>query len=83
ELSRNRALGVEIGRGRKLSDVLAERETVAEGVVTTESACDLAAREGIEMPIVHSVARVLFDGLDPRAAITALMSRDLRSERDE
>jgi len=82
-LSRNRALGVEIGRGRRLNDVLAERETVAEGVVTTESACDLAARESIEMPIVQSVARVLFDGWDPRAAITALMSRDLRSERDE
>ncbi|HEY7566514.1 MAG TPA: NAD(P)H-dependent glycerol-3-phosphate dehydrogenase [Gemmatimonadaceae bacterium] len=82
-LSRNRALGIEIGRGGKLRDILAQRETVAEGVVTTESTCDLAAREQIEMPIVHAVARVLFDGLDPRAAITALMSRDLRSERDE
>jgi glycerol-3-phosphate dehydrogenase (NAD(P)+) len=82
-LSRNRTLGVEIGRGRQLRDVLAERETVAEGVVTTESACGLAAREGIEMPIVQSVARVLFEGWDPRAAIIALMSRDLRPERDE
>ncbi|MGQ0639428.1 MAG: NAD(P)H-dependent glycerol-3-phosphate dehydrogenase [Gemmatimonadaceae bacterium] len=82
-LSRNRALGIDIGRGRKLREVLAERETVAEGVVTTESACGLAVREGIEMPIVQSVARVLFEGWDPRAAITALMSRDLRSERDE
>lgn len=82
-LSRNRALGIEIGRGGKLRDILAQRETVAEGVVTTESTCDLATREHIEMPIVHAVARVLFDGLDPRAAITALMSRDLRSERDE
>jgi glycerol-3-phosphate dehydrogenase (NAD(P)+) len=82
-LSRNRALGIEIGRGRKLADVLAERETVAEGVVTTESTIDLAMREGIEMPIVESVARVLFEGWNPRAAITALMSRDLRPERDE
>jgi glycerol-3-phosphate dehydrogenase (NAD(P)+) len=82
-LSRNRTLGIEIGRGRQLRDVLAERETVAEGVVTTESACDLAAREGIDMPIVQSVARVLFEGWDPRAAINALMSRDLRAERDE
>ena len=82
-LSRNRTLGVEIGRGRTLAEVLAERETVAEGVVTTESTCDLATREGIEMPIVQAVARVLFSGLDPRAAITSLMSRDLRSERDE
>lgn len=82
-LSRNRALGVEIGRGGKLRDLLAQRETVAEGVVTTESAVDLSVREGIQMPIVHAVARVLFEGLDPRAAITALMSRDLRSERDE
>ena len=82
-LSRNRALGMEIGRGRKLADILADRETVAEGVVTTESAIDLAQREGIEMPIVESVARVLFEGWNPRAAITALMSRDLRPERDE
>jgi glycerol-3-phosphate dehydrogenase (NAD(P)+) len=82
-LSRNRSLGVDIGRGGKLRDILAQRETVAEGVVTTESALDLSAREGIEMPIVHAVARVLFEGLDPRAAITSLMSRDLRSERDE
>jgi glycerol-3-phosphate dehydrogenase (NAD(P)+) len=82
-LSRNRTLGIEIGRGRKMKDVLAERETVAEGVVTTESACGLAAREKIDMPIVQSVARVLFEGWDPRAAIIALMSRDLRAERDE
>ncbi|MGQ0562425.1 MAG: NAD(P)H-dependent glycerol-3-phosphate dehydrogenase [Gemmatimonadota bacterium] len=82
-LSRNRTLGIEIGRGRPLQAILAERETVAEGVATTESACDLAARENIEMPIVQAVARVLFEGLDPRAAIIALMSRDLRPERDE
>ncbi|MGQ0538862.1 MAG: NAD(P)H-dependent glycerol-3-phosphate dehydrogenase [Gemmatimonadaceae bacterium] len=82
-LSRNRSLGVEIGQGRVPSDVLGERETVAEGVFTTESACDLAAREQVDMPIADAVRQVLSQALDPRAAITSLMSRDLRSERDQ
>jgi len=81
-LSRNRSLGVEIGRGRTLEEVLAERETVAEGVVTTRSARALSAREGVEMPIVDAVYRVLFEGQPPRDAIGALMSRELRSETD-
>lgn len=81
-LSRNRSLGVEIGRGLSLAEVLAGRETVAEGVITTRSARALAAREGVEMPIVDAVYRVLFDGQPPREAIGALMSRELRSETD-
>jgi glycerol-3-phosphate dehydrogenase (NAD(P)+) len=81
-LSRNRALGLEIGRGAALNDVLANRETVAEGVVTTQSAHALAAREGIEMPIVAAVHRILFEGQAPRSAIAELMTRELRAERD-
>jgi Glycerol-3-phosphate dehydrogenase len=65
-----------------LDEVLAGRETVAEGVITTRSARALAAREGVEMPIVDAVYRVLFDGQPPRDAIDALMSRVLRSETD-
>jgi glycerol-3-phosphate dehydrogenase (NAD(P)+) len=81
-LSRNRGLGVEIGRGKTLEEVLAGRETVAEGVITTRSARALAAREGVEMPIVDAVYHVLFEGQPPRDAIGALMSRELRPETD-
>jgi glycerol-3-phosphate dehydrogenase (NAD(P)+) len=81
-LSRNRAVGVEVGKGRKLEDVLSDRETVAEGVVTAQSARELAAREGVEMPIVDAVNRVLFEGQSPRSAISALMTRELRAEVD-
>jgi glycerol-3-phosphate dehydrogenase (NAD(P)+) len=81
-LSRNRAVGVELGKGRKLDDVLSDRETVAEGVVTAQSARELAAREGIEMPIVDTVNRVLFEGQPARSAIAALMTRELRAEVD-
>lgn len=81
-LSRNRAVGVEVGRGRPLAEVLAGMEAVAEGVTTTRSALALAERQNIEMPIVKAVARILFEGQPPRTAIADLMGRDLRPERD-
>jgi glycerol-3-phosphate dehydrogenase (NAD(P)+) len=81
-LSRNRAVGVEVGKGRTLEEVLRDKETVAEGVVTAQSARELAAREGVEMPIVDTVNRVLFEGQPARSAITALMTRELRAEVD-
>ncbi len=81
-LSRNRQVGLEIGKGATLPEVLAGRETVAEGVVTTESARDLAAARGVEMPIVNAVHRVLFEHQPARSALVALMSRELRGERD-
>ena len=81
-LSRNRQLGLEIGQGKRLEESLAARETVAEGVVTTQSAQALAAREDIDMPIVTAVYRILFEGHDPRRAIGELMTRELRAERD-
>jgi glycerol-3-phosphate dehydrogenase (NAD(P)+) len=76
-------VGVELGKGRKLDDVLNDRETVAEGVATAQSARELAAREGVEMPIVDTVNRVLFDGQPARSAIADLMTRELRAEVDE
>ena len=81
-LSRNRAVGMEVGEGRSLDEVLAGRETVAEGVTTARSAAALAAQRGVEMPIVNAVHRILFDGQAPRQAIDELMSRDLRAEQD-
>lgn len=81
-LSRNRAVGVDIGKGLTLEQVLAGKETVAEGVLNTQSAYDLAAREGVEMPIVGAVHRILFEGRPARVAIGELMSRELRAEQD-
>ena len=81
-LSRNRALGIDIAKGATLDAALAARETVAEGVITTQSARALAEREGIEMPIVAAVHRILFERQSPRDAITELMTRELRAEQD-
>lgn len=81
-LSRNRAVGVAIGKGSSLEAALAGKETVAEGVITTRSARALAAREGVDMPIVDAVYRVLFEGEPALDAMRALMSRELRAEGD-
>ena len=81
-LSRNRAIGVAIGAGATLAEALAGKETIAEGVTTTRSAHALAAREGVEMPIVATVHRILFDGHPARLAVNELMSRELRAEQD-
>ncbi len=82
-LSRNRAVGLELGKGRKLEEVLKETETVAEGVITAQSARELARRQGVEMPIVDTVNRVLFEGQSALSAIGDLMTRELRSEVEE
>jgi glycerol-3-phosphate dehydrogenase (NAD(P)+) len=81
-LSRNRAVGVAIGQGSTLEAALAGKETVAEGVLNTQSALALARRVGVEMPIVEATHRILFDGQSPREAIAELMARELRAERD-
>lgn len=82
-LSRNRALGVEVGHGRPLEELLAGTESVAEGVRNTRSALALAQRAGVDMPIVRAVHRVLFEGQGAQSAIADLMTRELRAERDE
>ena len=81
-LSRNRSLGVEIGKGKTLDEALAGRETVAEGAVSAASALALARREGVEMPIIEAVCRTLFDGYPARRSIEDLMGRELRPEQD-
>ena len=82
-LSRNRALGLEIGKGCTLQDALAGKQTVAEGVPTTASALELAAKHRVAMPIVQMVYRILFEGQVARDAVPVLMARELRSEQDE
>jgi glycerol-3-phosphate dehydrogenase (NAD(P)+) len=81
-LSRNRTVGVEIGQGRPVAEVLAARETIAEGVITTQSAHALAVSRGVEMPIVRTMHRILFEAMPPRDAIAELMARALRAESD-
>jgi glycerol-3-phosphate dehydrogenase (NAD(P)+) len=80
DLSRNRRLGIGIGRGRRLSDLLTESKSVAEGVNTCQSVVRLSERHQVPMPISRAVHRILFEGQDPREAATRLMSRELRFE---
>ena len=82
-LSRNRSVGVEVGKGRALEEILAGTETVAEGVRNARSTVALASRAGVNMPIAEAVCRVLFESQPPGEAIAGLMQRELRAERDE
>jgi glycerol-3-phosphate dehydrogenase (NAD(P)+) len=80
-LSRNRSVGVELGRGRKLPDVIAAMHgMVAEGVFTTSAAVGLAHARGVEMPITEQMHAILHQGKSPREAIQVLMSRTGKSE---
>jgi glycerol-3-phosphate dehydrogenase (NAD(P)+) len=81
-LSRNRALGMELGKGSTLEQALEGKDTVAEGVLNTISARALAEREGVDMPIVLAVHRILFEAQPARRAISELMKRELRAEQD-
>lgn len=81
ELSRNRSVGVELGRGRKLADVVAGMHgMVAEGVLTTNAAVGLAHKYGVEMPITQQVHAILHQDKSPRDAIHELMTRRATSE---
>ena len=80
ELSRNRRLGTELGRGRKLDEILAGTHFVAEGVRTTRSTFTLAQRLRVEMPITEQMHEVLYAGKPPLEAIRHLMERGLKSE---
>ena len=80
-LSRNRAVGIELGKGRKLPEILASLNgKVAEGVRTTTAALGLAARHGVEMPITEQMAAVLHEDVSPLEAIHRLMTRPGREE---
>lgn len=80
-LSRNRTVGVELGRGRKLAEILDSLNgKVAEGVRCTSAALGLAARYGIDMPITQEMNGILHEGREPREAIRALMTRPGRDE---
>jgi glycerol-3-phosphate dehydrogenase (NAD(P)+) len=83
DLSRNRSVGVELGRGRKLQEIIAGMHgMVAEGVLTTNAAVGLATRYDIEMPITEQMHAILHQGKSPRDAIYELMTRSGKSERE-
>ncbi len=79
-LSRNRSVGIEIGRGRKLAEILSEMRMVAEGVGTTSATLALARKYNIDMPITERMYAVLHEGRAPSAAIRELMERRLTRE---
>ncbi len=80
DLSRNRTVGFELGKGRSLDEILSSMRMVAEGVETTRATHELAQREEIEMPITAQVHAVLFEGRAPKDAVRELMLRDPKPE---
>jgi glycerol-3-phosphate dehydrogenase (NAD(P)+) len=80
QLSRNRFVGQELARGRPLQEILSSMSGIAEGVTTTVAARRLAHQVGVEMPVTEQVYRVLFEGLEVKEAVPALMERELKHE---
>jgi glycerol-3-phosphate dehydrogenase (NAD(P)+) len=81
DLSRNRSVGVELGHGRKLPDIIGGMHgMVAEGVFTVKAAVGLARKKGVEMPITEQMFAILEDGKAPQQAIEDLMTRAAKSE---
>ncbi len=78
--SRNRHVGVELGRGRSLDAIVAEMNMVAEGVKTTAAVLELASRESVDMPLAEFVGRVLYEGAHPADLVPELMGRQAKSE---
>jgi glycerol-3-phosphate dehydrogenase (NAD(P)+) len=80
DLSRNRTVGIELARGRKLADIVSSMKMVAEGVKTTDAAVELAERHQVEMPITAQMHQMLHAGTSPQEAIRRLMERSLKGE---
>ena len=80
DLSRNRQVGLKLGQGRRIDEILGEMRMVAEGVKTAQSVHFLADRMGVEMPISEQVYQVIHAGKHPRTAVRELMERSLKQE---
>ncbi len=80
DLSRNRTVGIRLGKGEAIGDILDSMTAVAEGVLTAKSAHRLAEQLGVDAPIIEHTYRVIHEGLAPRAALEGLMSRPLKDE---
>lgn len=79
-LSRNYSLGLKLGQGMKLNDILSQTRSVIEGVATAESAKELAQTYNMQMPIVEQVYKVIYEAKEPARAVNDLMNRALRTE---
>ncbi len=79
-LSRNYSVGVGLGKGLKLNEILASTKSVAEGVATALSAFELSLQQGVEMPIVEQIYEVIYREKSPADAVSMLMNRTLKSE---
>ncbi len=79
--SRNRSVGEQIGKGKKLNTILKEMKMIAEGVATTKAAFELSKELNIELPITHQVYNILFKDKDPQRATNVLMKRNLKEEK--
>jgi glycerol-3-phosphate dehydrogenase (NAD(P)+) len=80
--SRNRTVGLRLGRGEQLEDIVASMKEVAEGVHNTRSVRELAASVSIEMPITEQMYQLIYEKKSPRQVVTELMTRSLRREAD-
>lgn len=80
DLSRNRSVGIKLGQGMKLSEILKEMNEVAEGVKTSKSAYNLSKKLNLEMPITEEVYKLLYEDKDPKEVVRYLMGRDLKKE---
>ncbi len=80
ELSRNRQVGLRLGKGQKLMDILADMKMVAEGVKTTEAVYELGRKLDVELPITEQVYAILYQDKDANAAVRDLMGRALKDE---
>ena len=80
DLSRNRTVGVQVGKGKNIEEITSGMKMVAEGIRTSKAAYELAGRESVVMPIVDQVYEILYGGKDPHQAVKELMTRDLKVE---
>jgi len=80
DLSRNRSVGLRLGKGEKLADILADMKMVAEGVRNAKSVYHLARKLGVEMPITEQMYLLLHEGKSARQVVVDLMTRDLKPE---
>ncbi len=80
DLSRNRTVGMKLGQGKKLKEILSEMNEVAEGVKTTKSAYQLSKKLQVDMPITEEVYKMLYEDKSPQEVVKDLMSRDLKKE---
>ena len=80
DLSRNRSVGLALGRGKRLEDIVTEMKMVAEGVETARSAYRLSKRYSVDMPIVENTYQILYEEKLPEDAVMEFMARELRGE---